>query len=119
MKTLTKLASTCWLGLAVIAGTFGLATTVHALEPTAYVQLQELAIENAGTYQKYYVSSKTGSWGFANCTAANGNWLSFLSTNPAAKDWVALLLTAKATGQTVLIYVDACSTLNVTQINLR
>ena len=41
------------------------------------------------------------------------------STQSAAKEWLSVLLTAEATGATVQIGIDSCTTKNVIQVQIQ
>ena len=84
-----------------------------ASEVTAQVRIKSIDISTnvANTNQGFYVMPD-GPWGFTStaCSAANATWIVFFGVDGASKQWLALLLTAKATGALVQIWIDDCST---------
>ena len=104
-----------WLRTVLAVGLLASTGTVHALENTAWVTLSQIAISSYGSTPLYQILPPAG-WGFTNCTALNGGYLNISGAHPAAKDWLALLLTAKATGQSVQITITSCTDLTIIQI---
>jgi len=111
------------IAASVSEGAMAWETSAAVVPYQVTVQTDTTTSPAATTYVLYIDSgASTQTWGFSNCTTANPSlnisYLYFRSTDTSAKDWYALVLSAKIASQPIRVTINSCTNTQIVNISV-